>query len=59
MSHATTLAVPESRHSAKAEIPAFQAKQSLDELKAMGKALRDKCPRDFHAEWKPPHKRPD
>ena len=25
----------------------------------MGKALRDKCPRDSHAEWKPPHNRPD
>jgi uncharacterized protein (DUF2252 family) len=26
---------------------------------AMGKALRDKCPRASHAEWKPPHNRPD
>ena len=25
----------------------------------MGKALRDKCPRASHAEWKPPHNRPD
>ncbi len=25
----------------------------------MGKALRDKCPRDSHAEWKAPHNRPD
>ena len=25
----------------------------------MGKALRDKCPRTSHAEWKPPHDRPD
>ena len=25
----------------------------------MGKALRDKCPRISHAEWKPPHDRPD
>ncbi len=25
----------------------------------MGKALRDKCPRTSHAEWKPPHNRPD
>ncbi len=26
---------------------------------AMGRALRDKCPRASHAEWKPPHNRPD
>jgi uncharacterized protein (DUF2252 family) len=26
---------------------------------AMGKALRDGCPRDAHAAWKPPHNRPD
>jgi uncharacterized protein (DUF2252 family) len=25
----------------------------------MGKALRDKCPRDWHAQWKPPRNRPD
>ena len=41
------------------KIPAFQAHRSLTELKAMGKALRDKCPRTSHAEWKPPHDRPD
>ncbi|WP_254615651.1 DUF2252 domain-containing protein [Cupriavidus basilensis] len=32
---------------------------SLAEFKAMGKALREKCPRISHAEWKPPHNRPD
>ena len=37
----------------------FQAQHTLAELKAMGKALRDKCPRDSHAEWKAPHNRPD
>ena len=35
------------------------AQYSLAELKAMGKALRDKCPRASHAEWKPPGNRPD
>jgi uncharacterized protein (DUF2252 family) len=25
----------------------------------MGKVLRDKCPRELHAEWKPPRHRPD
>ena len=43
----------------KSETQSFQAQHSLAELKAMGKALRDKCPRASHAEWKPPHNRPD
>ena len=38
---------------------AFAAHLSHDELYAAGKALRDKCPRTSHAEWKPPHNRPD
>lgn len=37
----------------------FQAHQSLDELYAFGKSLRDKCPRQAHASWHPPHDRPD
>src|SRR5208283_4955900 len=41
------------------KIPAFQAHHSQAELAAMGKALRDKCPRTSHAEWTPPHNRPD
>ncbi len=41
------------------KIPAFMAHRSRAELKAMGKALREKCPRTSHAEWKPPHDRPD
>src|SRR5271169_2226212 len=41
------------------KIPAFQAHHSRVELAAMGKALREKCPRTSHAEWKPPHDRPD
>ena len=30
-----------------------------DELYQMGKALRDKCPRKSHANWKTPSNRPD
>ena len=41
------------------KIPALTAHRSRAELKAMGKALREKCPRTSHAEWKPPHDRPD
>ena len=41
------------------KIPVFQAHNSQAELAAMGKALREKCPRTSHAEWKPPHDRPD
>ena len=41
------------------KIPAFISHRSPAELKAMGKALRDKCPRTSHADWKPPHDRPD
>lgn len=32
---------------------------SREELYAAGKALREKCPRDSHAEWRPAHNRPD
>ena len=32
---------------------------SRAELYAMGKALRDKCPRASHAKWAPPRNRPD
>ena len=59
MKSVATLAETEAQQSANKKIPAFQAQPSLAELKAMGKALRDKCPRDSHAEWKPPHNRPD
>jgi uncharacterized protein (DUF2252 family) len=41
------------------KIPSILAHHSRAERKAMGKALRDKCPRTSHAEWKPPHDRPD
>jgi len=39
--------------------PAFQSHPSRDELYAMGKSLRDKCPRHAHAAWKPPDDRVD
>ena len=32
---------------------------SLAELRAVGRRLRDKCPRQSHADWKPPTNRPD
>jgi hypothetical protein len=39
--------------------PAFQTHPPRAELVAMGKALRDKCPRTAHAVWQPPSDRPD
>jgi uncharacterized protein (DUF2252 family) len=39
--------------------PAFQTRLTRAELAAMGKALRDKCPRTAHADWRPPSDRPD
>src|SRR6516164_11377169 len=39
--------------------PAFQTHPTRAELVAMGKALRDKCPRTAHAVWQPPPNRPD
>jgi uncharacterized protein (DUF2252 family) len=38
---------------------AFKSLASHAELFEMGKALRDKCPRESHAVWKPAHNRPD
>ena len=35
------------------------ASSSKEERQAQGKALREKCPRTSHAEWKPPPDRPD
>ena len=37
----------------------FLSRPSLAELHAMGKSLRDKVPRESHADWKPPTNRPD
>jgi uncharacterized protein (DUF2252 family) len=39
--------------------PSLQSHPTRDELYAMGKSLRDKCPRQDHAAWKAPHNRPD
>ncbi len=38
---------------------AFLSRPSQAELYAMGKSLRDKCPRQSHADWKPLTNRPD
>ena len=42
-----------------AQTPTYAAKHSRDELYRAGKALRERCPRSSHAEWKAPHGRPD
>ena len=39
--------------------PAPLSRPSPAELRAMGKCLRDKCPRSSHADWKAPNDRPD
>ena len=39
--------------------PAAGPRPSPAELYAMGKSLREKCPRDSHAVWKAGHERPD
>ena len=48
---------------ATAELPAPPPQRprvgSRAERKALGKALRDACPRTSHAEWEPPHDRSD
>src|SRR5271167_2692334 len=59
MKSAAKPAEPKSRPPVNLKIPAFQAHHSQAELAAAGKALREKCPRTSHAEWKPPHDRPD
>ncbi len=37
----------------------FEFHPTLDEQRAEGKSLRDKCPRRSHAAWRPPHDRVD
>lgn len=39
--------------------PSLQSHPTRDELIAIGKSLRDKCPRQSHAVWQVPHDRPD
>src|ERR1039458_4754972 len=59
MKSAAAPAKARSKQSVNPDIPAFQKRHSRAELAAIGKALRDKCPRVSHAEWKPPKDRPD
>jgi len=39
--------------------PTFRSHPTLEELRALGKSLREKCPRNAHAVWKAPNDRPD
>src|SRR5271157_5711550 len=39
--------------------PSLQSHRTPEELYAMGKGLRDKCPRHDHAVWQAPDNRPD
>lgn len=39
--------------------PKFKSHPTRDEIYAMGKSLRDKCPRESHAAWQPPENRVD
>src|SRR4051812_3608513 len=39
--------------------PSLQSHPTREELHAMGKSLRSKCPRHLHAAWQPPDRRPD
>jgi uncharacterized protein (DUF2252 family) len=39
--------------------PVAVSRPSLAELHAIGKSLREKCPRHSHADWKAPDNRPD
>ena len=54
-----TLDKPESRQSDNINNPSLLAHDSRVERKALGKALRDPCPRISHAKWEPSHNRPD
>jgi uncharacterized protein (DUF2252 family) len=59
VAHTAKLESPESRKPIDNANPALIPHPSRAERLAMGKALRDICPRDAHAVWKPPHNRPD
>jgi uncharacterized protein (DUF2252 family) len=41
------------------QLPTFAPRPSRAELIARGEAMRKQCPRSAHAEWNPPHDRPD
>jgi hypothetical protein len=45
MANASLLEMPRSGQTVNGKIPAFTAHRSRTELKAMGKALREKCPK--------------
>jgi uncharacterized protein (DUF2252 family) len=59
MPHTAKLEAAKSQKLIDNENPASMPQPSRAERLAMGKALRDKCPRGAHAAWKPPHNRPD
>jgi uncharacterized protein (DUF2252 family) len=59
MAHVVTRKKSKSMPPVEKKVPSFMAHHTRAELRAMGKALRDKCSRVSHAEWKPPHSRPD
>jgi uncharacterized protein (DUF2252 family) len=59
MAHAPILEKTKSRKTLDNKIPALKAHSSRADQLAMGKALRDKCPRTAHAAWKPRANRPD
>jgi hypothetical protein len=52
MAHVVTRKKSTSQQPAEKKVPSFMPHHTQAELKAMSKALR-------HAEWKPPHSRPD
>jgi uncharacterized protein (DUF2252 family) len=49
----------ESRQRTIASSPSFESRRTRDEHYAMGKSLRDKCPRASHAAWQPAADRRD
>jgi uncharacterized protein (DUF2252 family) len=59
MEHELMLEEPKPLQPVDNEIPDFVVHRSRDELHSMGKALRNKCPRISHADWKAPTNRPD
>jgi uncharacterized protein (DUF2252 family) len=50
---------PDSQKAVPAGSPAFQPQPTRAERYAMGKSLREKCPRASHAAWQPAADRPD
>ena len=59
MTHTAKLELSESQEPIDDLNPALMPRSSRAERLAMGKALREKCPRDAHAAWKAPRNRPD